>query len=644
MAACGDPAGSEPGPDGGPADATVRDGALADGATCGEAVPGRLVCNPDDLEYLYTVDACGNLLERDTRCFDPKVCEEDADGQAACRCALTGNLTCRASDGSFANSLYDDTYVVRERACASSRGEIDPADLVETCGFGTVCYVDDYEGEGHVPRNGGQAFCARSLSDDDSAYVDHGCDPAFDEYMRYPTTLEIDCRCRITSVSGSAANAGSASIPVDPTTQDPEAGNPKGPIMNCAQPGRVDSRPWPVAYGSGPVFSDYNDGASTWYGAEFDPAARELYAVVNWNDPEHTDISSIVAWNVDTKDRRVVSGLLPDSVSGVQAFGAGYESPTAFLVDAGGDTQPLTGVDAIRLGPDGNLYAASRHEILRVDPSSGTRELVWRRQEESVTGEISATYGQCLRPSHLGVADGLQLESASFAVGPDLAFYRGFRDVRGGSGVLRVAPDGGTCEVIARWNGQGDSAPDPVDSVPPPADVGTGYLPNPITTPVQGMLVHAGRLYFVASGDLVALELASGARTRVDDSDLPYPAGYTAMQWDPEREVIWTAGASAAIFGNVIVDPVTGQKERIVSDTGRQDYPGMAILDSVYPGGGSAANTGGGATSNNNHTQFGGVVVDPLDSDIVYGVTVVGGLIQLELSTFNNYIRSWGQH
>ena len=59
--------------------------------------------------------------------------------------------------------------------------------------------VDDYEGEGHVPRNGGQAFCARSLSDDDSAYVDHGCDPAFDEYMRYPTTLEIDCRCRITS-------------------------------------------------------------------------------------------------------------------------------------------------------------------------------------------------------------------------------------------------------------------------------------------------------------------------------------------------------------------------------------------------------------------------------------------------------------
>ena len=40
----------------------------------------------------------------------------------------------------------------------------------------------------------------------------------------------------------------------------------------------------------------------------------------------------------------------------------------------------------------------------------------------------------------------------------------------------------------------------------------------------------------------------------------------------------------------------------------------------MYPGGGSAANTGGGATSNNNPTQFGGVVVDPLDGDIAYGV------------------------
>ena len=148
----------------------------------------------------------------------------------------------------------------------------------------------------------------------------------------------------------------------------------------------------------------------------------------------------------------------------------------------------------------------------------------------------------------------------------------------------------------------------------------------------------------VLSGDLVALDLTTGARTRVDDPNLPYSAGYTTMYYDPNREVIWTSGTVSAVFGNVIVDPTTGQKERIVTDTGRSDYPGEAILSSVYPVGGSAADTGGGATSNSNTTQFGGVVIDPLDPDIAYGVTAVGGLIKMELSTFNNYIHSWGQH
>ena len=41
---------------------------------------------------------------------------------------------------------------------------------------------------------------------------------------------------------------------------------------------------------------------------------------------------------------------------------------------------------------------------------------------------------------------------------------------------------------------------------------------------------------------------------------------------------------------------------------------------------------------------MGGVILDPLDDDIVYGVTNTGALLKFELSTFNNYIHSWGQH
>lgn len=613
---------------------------------CGIAVPGRLVCNPDDLEYLYTVDACGNFLEQDTRCFDPKVCEEDAEGQASCRCELTGNLICRGSN-TFVNSLYDDTYVVRERECVESSREIDPADIVETCDFGSLCYVDDYdEEEDHVQRNGGQAFCARSVTDDASPYVEFGCDAAFDEFMRYPTTLEVDCRCRTRSVSGSQANGGTVG-PADPANIDPETGHPKGAVMNCAQPTAVDRYSWPVVYGDGPVLRDYEDNTetSTWYGAEFDPVRRELYTVVGWGDDTgFTNTASIVAWNVDTKDRRIVSGLFPNSVAGMETFGSGYESPTSFLTDAEGETQPLTGTDAIRLASDGNLYGSSEHEIVRIDPITGARSIVWRRQDDTFTGDITATYGQCFRPSYLGVRDGVQMEQTSFAVGPDFAFYKGFRDVRDGSGVLRISPDGRTCEVIARYNGRGDAAPNPINNVPAPPDVGSGYIPSNIAAQVQGMLVHDGNLYMSIAGDLVALDLSTRVRTRIDDPDLPYITGYTSMYYDPQREVIWTSGSIAAIFGNVVVDPVTGQKEQIVTDNGRTDYPGDAIFRSVYPGGGSAANTGGGATSNNNPTQLGGVIVDPLNPDIAYGVSVIGGLIKLELSTYNNYIHSWGQH
>lgn len=644
---CGD---STPVSDAGFGDAGFGDAGLADAnadVECGIPVPGRLVCNPDDLEYLYTVDACGNFLEQDTRCFSPKVCEEDADGQASCRCELTGNLTCRASNASFANALYDDTYVVRERECVESSREIDPADIVETCDFGSVCYVDDYDEEEHVQRNAGQAFCARSMTDDTSPYIDFGCDLAFTEFMRYPTALEVDCRCRTRGVSGSQANGGTGSAPADPANIDPETGHPKGSVMNCAQPGAVDRYGWPVVYGDGPVFRDYetNTATSTWYGAEFDAERRELYTVVGWGDDTgFTNTASIVAWNVDTKDRRIVSGLFPNSVDGMETFGSGYESPTSFLTDAEGETQPLTGVDAIRLASDGNLYGSSEHEIVRIDPLTGARDIVWRRQDDAFTGDITATYGQCFRPSYLGVRDGVQMEQTSFAVGPDLAFYKGFRDVRDGSGVLRISPDGRTCEVIARYNGRGDSAPDPADSIPAPPDVGTGYIPSLLTAQIRGMLVHDGNLYMSVAGDLVALDLSTLVRTRIDDPGLPYITGYTSMYYDPQREVIWTSGSIAAIFGNVVVDPVTGQKEQIVTDNGRTDYPGDAIFRSVYPGGGSAANTGGGATSNNNPTQLGGVIVDPLNPDIAYGVSVIGGLIKLELSTYNNYIHSWGQH
>jgi len=219
--------------------------------TPGTPAPGRLVCNPDDLEYLYTSDECGNPMGRSaTRCFGKKKCEEHAaTGEASCSCPLTGNLTCRASNANFPGSLVDDTYVVRERECANS-SELDPADIVETCGFGSVCFVDDFDGPGHVPRNGGEAFCARSVTNMSSPYFDFGCTKNVPEHLRYPTALEIDCRCRVKSVPGSQANGGTGSRPADPSDFDVSMSplaHPKGKIMNCSSPAVYDRFDWPIA-------------------------------------------------------------------------------------------------------------------------------------------------------------------------------------------------------------------------------------------------------------------------------------------------------------------------------------------------------------------------------------------------------------
>jgi len=603
------------------------------------------VCNPDDLTHVYSADACGNPIEAETRCFSSKQCEDAATpGQAECRCPRTGELRCASSKNQFATSLVDDTYVVHERACSDSR-DIDPDDIVETCGFGSVCFVDDYDGRGHTPINGGQAFCAQSVLDEQSPYQDFGCTLAFTEFMRYPTALEVDCRCRITSVPGSQENGGSGSLPANPSdfdvTQSATA-HPKGAIVNCASPSSVDRHRWPVAYGEGPVFKEFNDGDSTWYGAEFAPDARELYSVILWGNSIYEKTASIVAWNVDTKDRRVVTGWLPDDVIGLQRYGSGYESPTSF-VSSSSDTQPLTEVDTVRLGPDGNLYASSHYEIIRVDPDTGERTLVWRRQRESLTGDISATFGQCFRPDRLGTKNSLQLEKTSFTVGPNLEFYKGFRDVRGGNGVVRISADGTTCTVMSRWGHRGD--PDPTGAnmgVPAQPDIGTG--PPLQNFAIRGMLHHDGAVWAVVSEELFRFDPSTGDYRRVDDTRGTLTVGHTSMFWDPRREVIWASGNQGDVFGGVIVDPKTGQKESLVDDSGMEDYPGQAILRSVYPGGGNAANTGGGETSNNNITQFGGVVVDPQNPDIAYGVNNVGGLIKMELSTFNNYIHSWGQH
>jgi len=76
------------------------------------------------------------------------------------------------------------------------------------------------------------------------------------------------------------------------------------------------------------VFTDFNDGISFWYGAELDPVARELYALVLWTDSTYERTGTVVAWNLDTKDRRVVTGIFPHSRTGYELSLIHISEPT----------------------------------------------------------------------------------------------------------------------------------------------------------------------------------------------------------------------------------------------------------------------------------------------------------------------------
>jgi hypothetical protein len=591
----------------------------------------QTVCVDGVPNKVYKADACGNATTPKTTCSSALACEVNSgDGQAYCACPLTGANTCKL--GGSISSLYEVTYIAKQRSCASAVP--DPADFVADCGFGTVCFQE-------AEYNGGAPLCHRSIdaSQAGKPYYDFGCG-TFSEWLRHPTRLEIDCRCRTTG-DGQGGAGGTGNAFADPNHTDvATGGRPGGPIINCGAPNTMAANVWPVAYGAGPSFNAWlqqNASGASWFSGVVNPATREMFAIVRWTNADYVKSGTVVAWDLDTGDRRVVSGLYPNPQLGQEAFGSGYLSPkpgnTGTVTE-----QPLSGANVLRFGPDGMLYvfgggtgetSASEREIVRVDPDTGARTLVWLAQNDA-TGDVSATYGQCFRPDTSGgLPQSVALQAQAFEVGPDGTFYVSMRGVREGDGILSISADGAACAYRSRWGGQGH------DGQQIPAQIGAGFA---LQFPVQGLLLHDGAIFGVSNDDLYRFDLTTGQRTKASYTNGTYGGmGFANMFWDPTREVVWAVGTAAPYVGS-IVDLTTGRRESIYADTGNDEYGAQAILRSVYAGSRSVSGT---MLSNGNSIGYGAVVLDPDDPNIVYGVLKSGGLMKLELSTFNNYVHSW---
>ncbi|MEL6342430.1 MAG: hypothetical protein AAFV53_04815 [Myxococcota bacterium] len=591
-------------------------------------------CDPDDPGRVVTVNGCGEIIGQ-TLCGGDLSCEVHSDGTPYCACEKTGALTCLYEDG--LSTLYEPSFVIEQRACANPRTE--PADVVDTCEFGAMCYADDRV-------NAGVATCHRSIDDIqmDAPYYDFGC--SADAWMPYPTELEIDCRCR-TIGDGQGGAGGDGSALADPNNTDVSQGaRPGGPVINCMTASQMLSREWPISYGDGPAFYawfEQSASGASWYSGVIDPASREMYAIMRWTNPDYVDSGTVVAWNVDTGDRRVVSGLHPDRRTGLTAYGSGYESPPP---GANTQPQPLSGANTLRWGPDGMLYvygggtgesSSNQREIVRVDPNTGARTLVWLAQNDE-TGDISGDYGQCLRPEAVEGTprESVQLQAQGFEVGPDGAFYLSQRDVRAGDGVIRISHDGATCTPLSRWGGEGHAPGGGAAMAPPPPPIGAGFN---LQFPVRGLLYHDGILFGVSNDQLYAFDPVTGDRTLESYDRGTYGGmGFANMFWDDSRGVAWAVGTIQSHVGSV-VDPTTGHVESVFGDSGMEDYgPEQAILMSVY---GAERSISGTMLSNGHSINHGAFVLDPDDPNIAYTVVKVGALVKFELSTFNNHVISW---
>lgn len=516
-------------------------------------------------------------------------------------------------------TLYNNSYVALKS---------DPKTPIEQCDFGESCRQDKR-------LDNGKAQCIRSTTNEESPYYNYGCG-AYTEHILFQTNLEVDCRCRVTGTGHKYLD------PNDKNT-DPEEG-----IINCANPTNQMKRKWPIKYGKGPKFDAWTkNGITRWTGGIFRPETREFFSVVKWTDPSHVYSGSIVAWNIDTKNRRVVSGLYPDKRRGMKKFGSGYLSDG---VKQGSEKQPLTGPSIMKWGSDGMIYllaggtgeaSSSRPEIIKIDPDTGARSLVWKAKNAEFSPKADEKYGQCYRPNgKYPKRDSVGIMALAFAMGPKNEFYLSMHDVRAGDGILKISPDAKTCTPVSVWgNAKGHNPGGKQKSAPAYTKIGEGKF---IQFPVKGMLYHddpenGPMVLGVSKGDMYSFSLEDGFRALETFENGTYSGiGFTRMVYMEKdgRPFIMATGNHSG--SHAFVELGVGTREPITADVKNLDDP---LFKSAY--GVSRSVNMNGALGNVNRVNYGGMMIDPKNPDIVYGVLGHGALVQLELSTFNSMIWSY---
>ncbi|HMV66768.1 MAG TPA: putative metal-binding motif-containing protein, partial [Myxococcota bacterium] len=370
-----------------------------------------------------------------------------------------------------------------------------------------------------------------STTVESSPYYADNCTIA--QYEENRTDLPVDCRCN------------EATLPI------------------CFAP--YDSLSVGGAWGAGPRMADVNNVGREVGGGFLDEARREYVVAMNWHDAVYTHSVGVI-WgvDVDTGDRRVISGVI-DTPSGYVTTGGGYTSNVT-ISGVVQHTAPLPFLWDVQPGPDGDWYAygsdaGDNVEIVRIDPATGDRALVWH---QAVAGQPHAM-GQCAsdRPGALSV----QFNRRSFTMDPDGNFYLSFHNPGDGDGIVRIPADGSGCEVISRIH---------ATNLP---DIGGGYTFQSQDIRGIGWANDVIYAYTVLGDRLIEIDPATGDRTLISSVADNLGAGYASIGqqwliWDDETGLLWTSGGPSDQF--VAVDVTSGDRQSLLR---------LSSLDTLVPGG-----------------------------------------------------------